>query len=265
MDWSPISRSTPVWSTHAFRTGTLARDERQWCFCLKLVFDLSKWSQPVLVCELILFRTLDWLSLLSIFYVSENLTWGNSISDSVMSGCSPAVFFNFQSTRHFEILRSQPPWAHGPGGSKPLSRAASCEALWAGPWGLWDHDQRGLPCRREVLRGAGARMCPAPPAFEGASQPLPWKWTVLKHFLKGKEAKMKEVRYGKIAHYVRKSVWNSWVKTWLKGENCSFFSANFWPKAAGALPSHWKGCPKLCPHFYFFHSSGCWPIIFLRW
>ena len=37
--------------------------------------------------------------------------------------------------------------------------------------------------------------------------------------LKGKEAKMKEVRYGKIAHYVRKSVW-----TWLKGENCSFFS-----------------------------------------
>ena len=259
MDWSPISRSTPVWSTHAFRTGTLARDERQWCFCLKLVFDLSKWSQPVLVCELILFRTLDWLSLLSIFYVSENLTWGNSISDSVMSGCSPAVVFNFQSTRHFEILRSQPPWAHGPGGSKPLSRAASCEALWAGPWGLWDHDQRGLPCRREVLRGAGARMCPAPPAFEGASQPLPWKWTVLKHFLKGKEAKMKEVRYGKIAHYVRKS------EDMAQGWKLFVFSANFWPKAAGALLSHWKGCPKLCPHFYFFHSSGCWPIIFLRW
>ena len=58
----------------------------------------------------------------------------------------------------------------------------------------------------------------------------------LNHFLKGKEAKMKEVRYGKIAHYVRKSVWNSWVKTWLKGENCSFFQQTSGQRLLGHCP-----------------------------
>jgi len=49
--------------------------------------------------------------------------------------------------------------------------------------------------------------------------------------LKGKEAKMKEVRYGKIAHYVRKSVW-----TWLKGENCSFFQQTSGQRLLGHCP-----------------------------